>query len=121
MLSLHRQSLRLALQATSLYTREAFTYLSFIPLLCKAGFHIPKGDFTANYFNPKNLLQHLCQIIDKPFGLIPTKTGVGYRLAVNLAVGDLLCAVLDVALDHKALDYRADLRRITAGVTGSLV
>ena len=43
-------------------------------------------------------------IVYKLFALFPAETGVGYRFPVN-ALLDLLRAVLDIALDHKALHH----------------
>ena len=49
------------------------------------------------------ILQSFCHIVDESFGVIPAKTSIGDRLAVD-ALADLLVALLDIAFDHKALE-----------------
>ena len=50
------------------------------------------------------VLKHLGYFINKLFGLFPAKTGVGNRFSVNRIGTDFLRSVLNIALDHKALN-----------------
>ena len=58
----------------------------------------------------------LCNIVNQTLRLLPAEAGVGYRLAVNGVVADLLAAVLEIALDHKTLYIRLYLRRLAAAM-----
>ena len=58
-------------------------------------------------------LHHIGEVEDQPFGLFPAKARVGDRLTVTAAV-DRLIAVLNVALDHEALDHALELLVIAA-------
>ena len=60
------------------------------------------------------LLQHICDVVNKSLGLFPTNAGVGNRFTVDRIITDLLCAVLNVALDHKTFHYATNIRGITA-------
>ena len=60
-------------------------------------------------------LQQIGQLQHELFALFPAEAGVGDALAVG-ALADLLVAVLDVALDHHALDERVDVIRVALGV-----
>ena len=57
----------------------------------------------------------VCEVEDHSFGLCPTEAGVGDGLAVN-AAADRLCAVLDVALYHEALDHALYLMVIASAL-----
>ena len=64
--------------------------------------------------NPNRPLSyHIGEIEDHSLGLVPSKTRVGDRFAVAATV-DCLIAVLDVALDHEALDHALELLVIAA-------
>ena len=60
-------------------------------------------------------LQQIGQFQHELFALFPAEASVGNALAVG-ALADLLVAVLDVALDHHALDERVDVIRVALGV-----
>ena len=53
---------------------------------------------------PPASCQAFRQLINQAFTFVPSQAGVGDRLAVAASV-DRLVAVLDVALDHEALDH----------------
>ena len=55
-------------------------------------------------------LSQVCDFEDEAFGLFPAEAGVGYRLAVDAAVG-LLVAVLDIGFYHQALEDAEDIAR----------
>ena len=57
-----------------------------------------------------DLFIHLRNCHDQPFAVPPAEAGVCDGLAVGLMVGDGLAALLDVTLDHNALDQLFDLR-----------
>ena len=61
-------------------------------------------------------LKCVCYFKYELFGLLPSDAGVGYGLAVHLVVGDLLRAVLNVALDHKTLKNGAHLGGVSCTV-----
>ena len=48
-------------------------------------------------------LNPVCNIVDKPLGLFPSKTWIGYGLTVR-SLPNLLATVLYVALYHESLD-----------------
>ena len=57
----------------------------------------------------------ICDIVNELFGLFPAEAGVSDRLAVGTFF-NLLAAVNDVALDHKALYDLADIVVVAAAV-----
>ena len=59
---------------------------------------------------------HFCDIVNESFRLCPTEAGVSDGLTVY-AFTDLLCAVLDVAFDHEALDELVDIGILAAYLT----
>lgn len=61
------------------------------------------------------LSKQLGDVANKTLGLVPAYAGVGYRLSEHALIY-LLRAVLKIAFDHQALDYRAYVAGMTAAV-----
>lgn len=59
--------------------------------------------------------EHLREVEDELLRLVPAEARIRDGLAVR-ALADLLVTVLDVTLNHEALDERADIRRDLAAV-----
>ena len=61
----------------------------------------------------ESLYQAFCDVVDKSFGVGPSKAGVGDGLAVAV-LADFLAAWLKVAFDHDALDHLLNLAGMAA-------